>query len=105
RCAPTAVSVLLCWADCWRYYSAFGGLWTSRVSLSRSLSSRAQWGEVCMKLSGRHQLVERAQQGMCAAIAVSLAAQGADVALTCLDDQPAGAEVAARINRAGRRVH
>jgi NAD(P)-dependent dehydrogenase (short-subunit alcohol dehydrogenase family) len=58
-----------------------------------------------MKLAGRIALVTGAQQGIGAAIAVALADEGADVALTWLDDQPAGAEVAARINRAGRRVH
>jgi NAD(P)-dependent dehydrogenase (short-subunit alcohol dehydrogenase family) len=58
-----------------------------------------------MKLTGRVALVTGAQQGIGAAIAVALADEGADVALTWLDDQPAAAEVAARINQAGRRVH
>jgi len=58
-----------------------------------------------MKLAGRIALVTGAQQGIGAAIAVALADEGADVALTWLDDQPAAAEVAALINRAGRRVH
>ena len=58
-----------------------------------------------MKLAGRVALVTGAQQGIGAAIAVALAGEGADVALTWLDDQPAAEGVAARIREAGRRVH
>jgi NAD(P)-dependent dehydrogenase (short-subunit alcohol dehydrogenase family) len=58
-----------------------------------------------VKLAGRIALVTGAQQGIGAAIAVALADEGADVALTWLDDQPAGVGVAARINQAGRRAH
>jgi NAD(P)-dependent dehydrogenase (short-subunit alcohol dehydrogenase family) len=58
-----------------------------------------------MKLAGRIALVTGAQQGIGAAIAVALAEEGADVALTWLDDQEAAAGVAGRITQAGRRVH
>jgi NAD(P)-dependent dehydrogenase (short-subunit alcohol dehydrogenase family) len=58
-----------------------------------------------MKLAGRTALVTGAQQGIGAAIAVALAEEGADVAITWLDGEPAAAAVAARIRRAGRRVH
>jgi len=58
-----------------------------------------------MKLAGRVALVTGAQQGIGAAIAVALGEEGADVALTWLDDQPAAEAVAARIRQAGRRVH
>jgi NAD(P)-dependent dehydrogenase (short-subunit alcohol dehydrogenase family) len=58
-----------------------------------------------MKLAGRVALVTGAQQGIGAAVAVALADEGADVALTWLDDQQAAAEVATRVHQAGRRVH
>jgi NAD(P)-dependent dehydrogenase (short-subunit alcohol dehydrogenase family) len=58
-----------------------------------------------MKLAGRVALVTGAQQGIGAAIAVALAGEGADVALTWLDDQKAAEGIAARIREAGRRVH
>ena len=58
-----------------------------------------------MKLAGKVALVTGAQQGIGAAIAAALAEEGADVALTWLDDQPAAEKVAARIREAGRRVH
>jgi NAD(P)-dependent dehydrogenase (short-subunit alcohol dehydrogenase family) len=58
-----------------------------------------------MKLAGRIALVTGAQQGIGAAISVALAEEGADVALTWLDDEPAAEGVAGRIREAGRRAH
>jgi NAD(P)-dependent dehydrogenase (short-subunit alcohol dehydrogenase family) len=57
-----------------------------------------------MKLAGRIGLVTGAQQGIGAAIAIALADEGADVAITWLDNEPADS-VAARIRKAGRRAH
>ena len=58
-----------------------------------------------VNLAGRIALVTGAQQGIGAAIAVELAEEGADVAITWLDDEPAAEPVAGRIRQAGRRVH
>jgi len=58
-----------------------------------------------MKLAGKVALVTGAQQGIGAAIAVALGEEGADVALSWLDDEPAAQGLAARIRQAGRRVH
>jgi NAD(P)-dependent dehydrogenase (short-subunit alcohol dehydrogenase family) len=58
-----------------------------------------------MKLAGKVALVTGAQQGIGAAIAVALAGEGADVALTWLDDQAGAEAVAGKIRKAGRRAH
>jgi NAD(P)-dependent dehydrogenase (short-subunit alcohol dehydrogenase family) len=58
-----------------------------------------------MKLAGRVALVTGAQQGIGAAIAAALAGEGADVALTWLDDRAGAEAVAAKIRKAGRRAH
>lgn len=58
-----------------------------------------------MKLAGKVALVTGAQQGIGAAIAVALAQEGADVALTWLDNLPAAEGVAERVRATGRRGH
>jgi len=58
-----------------------------------------------MKLAGKVALVTGAQQGIGAAIAAALAGEGADVALTWLDDRAGAEAVAAKVRAAGRRAH
>ena len=60
---------------------------------------------VRMKLAGKIALVTGGQQGIGAAIAVALAEEGADVAISWLDDEAAAEAVAGRVREAGRRVH
>ncbi len=62
-------------------------------------------GDFRMKLAGKVALVTGAQQGIGAAIARALAGEGADVAITWLDDQPGAESVAADIRKAGCRAH
>jgi len=57
-----------------------------------------------MKLTGRVALVTGAQQGIGAAIALALAGEGADVAVTWHDDEKAAAAVAQGVRDKGRRV-
>ena len=58
-----------------------------------------------MKLAGKVALVTGAQQGIGAAIAVALAGEGADVALTWLDDEAGAKAVADKVRAAGRKAH
>src|SRR5205085_9421720 len=57
-----------------------------------------------MKLTGKVALVTGAQQGIGAAIALALAGEGADVAVTWHDDQKAGEAVAQGVRDKGRRA-
>ncbi|MBI3199381.1 MAG: SDR family oxidoreductase [Rhodospirillales bacterium] len=58
-----------------------------------------------MKLAGKVAVVTGAQQGIGAAIAVALAEEGADVALTWLDDRAGAEAVAGKVRKTGRRAH
>jgi NAD(P)-dependent dehydrogenase (short-subunit alcohol dehydrogenase family) len=58
-----------------------------------------------MKLAGKVALVTGAQQGIGAAIARALAKEGADVAVTWLDDQSGAEAVARDVGQGGRRAH
>ncbi len=58
-----------------------------------------------MKLEGKVALVTGAQQGIGAAIGRALAEEGADVALTWLDDQAGAEAVAGYARQLGRRAH
>ena len=57
-----------------------------------------------MKLTGKVALVTGAQQGIGAAIALALAGEGADVAVTWHDDEKAAAAVAQGVRDKGRRA-
>jgi NAD(P)-dependent dehydrogenase (short-subunit alcohol dehydrogenase family) len=57
-----------------------------------------------MRLLGKIALVTGAQQGIGAAIALALAGEGADVAISWLDDQAAAESVARGVRESGRRA-
>src|SRR5215475_8247696 len=84
---------------------AYSGGATPTQAQRNMAQSAVAAGSIRMKLAGRVALVTGAQQGIGAAIAIALAEEGADVALTWLDDQSAAEGVAARVRQAGRRVH
>jgi NAD(P)-dependent dehydrogenase (short-subunit alcohol dehydrogenase family) len=57
-----------------------------------------------MRLAGKVALVTGAQQGIGRAIALAMAAEGADVGLNFLDDPAAAERVAGEIRGRGRKV-
>lgn len=57
-----------------------------------------------MRLRGRVALVTGAQQGIGAAIVLALAAEGADVAISWLDDEAAAEKLAAGVREKGRKA-
>ena len=77
----------------------------ARADVPQSALTGAFKGDFAMKLAGKVALVTGAQQGIGAAIATALAGEGADVALTWLDDRAGAEAVSARVKAAGRRAH